>query len=144
MCPPVKSRPPVSESRHVAVPTFRRRLHGYLHGDLVLQGNIHLTTARFKHILELLARKRLGTRQAKYLFSRCRTFSALCQAAPSYGLRSGGVFHNARIYIYIYIYICIDISLSLSLSIYIYIYIIIYIYIYIILYIYIYRRYRSL
>ena len=44
----------------------------WLNGYLVLQGNIHFSTAQFKLFLKLLARKRLGTRWAKYLFSRCR------------------------------------------------------------------------
>ena len=43
-----------------------------LNGYLVLQGNIPLRTAQFKHIVKLLARERLGTRWAKYPFSRCR------------------------------------------------------------------------
>ena len=51
------------------VRTDRHRLNGYL----VLQANIHFRTSQSKHILKLLARKRLGTRWAKYPFSRCRT-----------------------------------------------------------------------
>ena len=43
-----------------------------LNGYLVLQGNIPLRTSHFKDILKLLARKRLGTRWAKYPVSRCR------------------------------------------------------------------------
>ena len=39
---------------------------------LVLQGNIPSRTSQLKHILKLLARERLGTRWAKYPFSRCR------------------------------------------------------------------------
>ena len=39
---------------------------------LVLQGKIHPRTAQSKHFLKLLARERLGTRRAKYPFSRCR------------------------------------------------------------------------
>ena len=38
----------------------------------VLQGKIPFRTAQFKHFPKPLARKRLGTRWAKYLFSRCR------------------------------------------------------------------------
>ena len=41
-------------------------------GYLVLQGNMHFRTARSKKFLKLLARKRLGTRWAKYPFSLCR------------------------------------------------------------------------
>ena len=47
----------------------RHRLDGYL----VLQGNIPLRTSQVKHVLKLLARKRLGTRWAKYPCSRCRS-----------------------------------------------------------------------
>ena len=43
-----------------------------LNGYVILQGNIHFRTAQFKHFLNLLARKRLGTRWAKYPFSQCR------------------------------------------------------------------------
>ena len=39
-----------------------------LNGYLVLQGNIPLRTAQFKHTLKLLARKMPGTRWAKYPF----------------------------------------------------------------------------
>ena len=41
-------------------------------GYLVLQGSVPLRTSHFKHVLKLLARKRLGTRWAKYPLSRCR------------------------------------------------------------------------
>ena len=51
-------------------------LRHWLNGYLVIQGNIPFGTAPFKQFLELLARKRLGTRWAKYPFSRCRTTSA--------------------------------------------------------------------
>ena len=36
------------------------------------QGNIPVRTSRFEHIAKLLARRRLGTRWAKYPFSPCR------------------------------------------------------------------------
>ena len=45
------------------------------------QGDIHFGTARLKHFLELPARRRLGTRWAKYLFSRCRYIRRLLAAA---------------------------------------------------------------
>ena len=48
-----------------------------LHGSLVLQGCISLAS-QIKHILKLLARKRLGTRLAKYPFSRCLPQSSTC------------------------------------------------------------------
>ena len=44
----------------------------WLDGYLDLQGNIHFRTAHSKSFLELLARKRLGTRWSTYPFSRCR------------------------------------------------------------------------
>ena len=47
---------------------IRHRLNGYL----ALQGNVHLRTAWFKHLLELPAREGLGTHWAKYPFSQCR------------------------------------------------------------------------
>ena len=41
-------------------------------GHPVFQGNVPLRTSQLKHILKLLARKRLGARWAKYPFRRCR------------------------------------------------------------------------
>ena len=41
-------------------------------GYLVLQGNIHFGTKWFETVLELLARKKLGTHWSKYPFSRGR------------------------------------------------------------------------
>ena len=41
-------------------------------GYLVLQANMPVRTSQFQNILKLLARERLGTRWAKYPFSRCR------------------------------------------------------------------------
>ena len=46
----------------------RHRLNGYL----VFQGNIPSRTSQLKHVVKLLARKKPGTRWAKYPFSRCR------------------------------------------------------------------------
>ena len=48
----------------------RHRLNGYLalNGYLVLQGHIPSRTSQLEHVLELPARKRLGTRWAKYPF----------------------------------------------------------------------------
>ena len=67
---------------------FRRRLNGYL----ALQGNKHVGTARLKHFLEVLARERLGTRWAKYPFSRCR----ICQSRRSQARGGGSVGAQSR------------------------------------------------
>ena len=54
---------------------YRHRRNGYLviNGYLVLRGDIPWRTSTSKHIVKLLARKRIGTRWAKYLFSRHRS-----------------------------------------------------------------------
>ena len=53
-----------------------------LNGYLVLQGNIPLRTSPFMHILKLLARNILGTRWAKYPFSRCRQCGCFSRPWP--------------------------------------------------------------
>ena len=66
---------------------FRHRLHGHL----VLQGTVALRTSQSKHILRLLARKRLGTRWAKYPFSWCQAFCGPgCDSAPTQTSRLRG------------------------------------------------------
>ena len=69
----------------------------YLNGHLVLQGNIPLRTSRFKRILKLFARKRLGTRWAKYPFSRCRDTGFFAGAAVKSNIAVGpGVCSRCR------------------------------------------------
>ena len=73
--------------------TFRFQLFGtglmgtWLNGYLALQGNMLSGTARLKHVLKLPARKILGTRWAKYPFSRFRTVTPVSKACLK---RAGG------------------------------------------------------
>ena len=75
---------------------FRHQLNGVpsIMGYLVLQGVIPLSTSLFKHFLKLLARKKLGTRWAKYPFSRCRFFllgASRRRGGQSRGLPNGSL-----------------------------------------------------
>ena len=74
---------------------FRLRLDGYLwpSGCLVLQGNIPFRTAYF---LELPARQILGTRWAKYPFSRCRSFQGESETRCG-GYEARGVTSHAEL-----------------------------------------------
>ena len=92
-----------------------------LNGYLVLQGNIPLRTSQFEQILKLLARKRLGTRWAKFTLGEVHVQPVPKRVAPR-GLRDVGVVVEGRLlarlvaphlhpsaryvcmYIYIYIY----------------------------------------
>ena len=64
-----------------------------LNGSLVLQGNIPLRTSQFKH-LKLLARERLGTRWAKYPFSRCRQMPRIIKRRASASEMARGSLPN--------------------------------------------------
>ena len=63
-----------------------------LHGYLVRQEDIPLRTSPFKHILKLLARRRLGTRWAAYPLSRCRSLAPLSpwKSSEPFRMKSGG------------------------------------------------------
>ena len=78
--------PRASRGGEQAAPSFRHWLHGYL----VLQGNIPLRTSQFEHIAKLFATQRLGTRWAKYPFCRCRFLRSASSAhgAARFALRA--------------------------------------------------------
>ena len=71
----------------------------YLNGYLDLQENMHFGAEWLKTILELLARKIIGTRWSKYPFSRRRhTGAALCpDRISSARAQRGGPFARLRL-----------------------------------------------
>ena len=71
-------------------PELRRRGAGltgtWFNGYLVLQGSTHFRTARYKAVLESLARERLGTRWSRYPFSRWRPQTGGWRDAVKYSI----------------------------------------------------------